>query len=146
MPKQEADPSESLVPAGEPVTAAASAAHASAGSGTKDERTTARRRPPKLRYLGFCATDEGREYSLQVTGEEEPRLFLLFIRREAFASRQVSFQDAPDLCFAKLQRELQADPDLLPGTRRVVTDEEFLLYRDSRTVRAPGRRRGSPRS
>ena len=141
MPKQDAEPSGSLSPASEPGT---TAAHAASVTGAKDEKT-ARRRPPKLRYLGFCATDEGREYSLQVTSEEEPRLFLLFIRREAFASRLVSFQDAPDLCFAKLQRELLADPDLLPGTRRVVTDEEFLLYRDSRTVRAPGRRRGTPR-
>ncbi len=98
-------------------------------------------RPPAICYLGFRATDEGREYSLRVTGESEPRHFLLFIGHEVFASRQLSFQDAPDFCFARMQSDLSANPDLLPGPRRALTAEDFIEYHRSRQSPASTRRR-----
>lgn len=106
--------------------------------------TLLKRRPPAVRYLGFEITGEGREYSLQVTNGLEPRTFVLLVTHEAFASRQARFQDAPDLCYRKLGRELVTDPDLVPGTRLQLTTEELLDYRDAREQAAPGRkRRGS---
>jgi len=61
--------------------------------------------------------------------------------REAFASREARFQDAPDLCFGKLQRELVADPGLLPGPRLVLTTQDLLEYRNARDKRPPVRTR-----
>jgi hypothetical protein len=101
-------------------------------------------RPPRaatIRYRDFRATAEGREYSLQVDGENESRLFLFFIGHPAFAARQLSFQDAPDLCFSLLRSDLSADPELLPGSRREPTSEELLDYHRSRLSPASGRRR-----
>ena len=101
-------------------------------------------RPPGIRDLGFRATGEGREYSLQVLGEGEPRLFLFFIAHQTFASRQLSFQDAPDLCYSRMQSDLIADPDLLPGSRREPTPDEMLEYHLARKSPASGRRRRAP--
>jgi hypothetical protein len=101
-------------------------------------------RQPAVRYLGFEITAEGREYSLQVTNGLEPRTFVLLVTHEAFASRQARYQDAPDLCYRKMGRELGLDPDLLPGAPLQLTSEELLDYRSARDYVAPGRkRRGS---
>ena len=103
-----------------------------------------RPRQPAVRYLGFEITAEGREYSLQVTNGLEPRTFVLLVTHEAFASRQARYQDAPDLCYRKMGRELDLDPDLLPGAPLQLTSEELLDYRSARDYVAPGRkRRGS---
>ena len=100
-------------------------------------------RPPAVRYLGFRTTADGREYSLRVASELEPRLFVLLITHEVFASREARFQDAPDLCFARLQRDLVADPGLLPGPRLVLTAQELREYRVARGRPSPGRKRGT---
>ena len=102
-------------------------------------------RPTGLRsmtYLGFRATPQGREYRVQVQGAEEPRLFVLFIAHSTFASGEARFQDAPDLCYAKLRRELLADPELAPAAPLVVTPQELIDYRGEH--RAPANRRRGP--
>jgi hypothetical protein len=99
--------------------------------------------PPSLRYLGFRTTAEGREYTLRVTAGFEHRDFVLLITHQDFASREARFQDAPDLCFAKLQRDLVADPGLAPGSRLVVTTRDFLEYRLAQKP-APSRKRPPP--
>lgn len=120
------------------------------GTGSPEVRiapaVAARKRPPAVSYLGFRTTDEGREYSLRAGGDSEPRLFVMLIRHEVFTSRQARFQDAPGLCFTKLQRALEADPELLPGARLVLTTEELFDYRAARETRAPERRRRAPAS
>lgn len=98
-------------------------------------------RPASVRYLGFKATELGREYSLSVDGDGGSRLFSVIIPHSAFASRQVRFQDAPDLCFAKLQRELAADPTLAPGAAFVVSDLELAGYLEAQVKRSPERKR-----
>lgn len=98
-------------------------------------------RPASVRYLGFEATDTGREYALSVDGEAGSRRFLVLIPHTAFSSRRVRFQDAPDLCFAKIQRELASDPALLPGATLVVSEEELTLYSETQTKRTPERKK-----
>jgi len=93
------------------------------------------------RYLGFEVTPEGREYTLQITRAEVPRVFRFLIRHTAFAARQARFQDAPDLCYQRLERELSADPDLPAGSRFELTREELLAYRDAHQPGVPGRQR-----
>jgi hypothetical protein len=97
---------------------------------------------PTMAYLGFRTTTEGREYTVRVSGLSEAREFVLFIAHRMFAAGEARFQDAPDLCFAKLRRELSVDPALRPELRLVLTTEELNEYRaDHRTP--INRRRGS---
>lgn len=93
------------------------------------------RRAPIVRYLGFHATAEGRAYTLEASGGEPTRRFVLTIPHAAFLAHEARFQDAPDLCSRKLTRALEHDPDLLPGDF-VVTAEELSEYRIRRDAPA----------
>ncbi len=106
----------------------------------------AKPRPVSIRYLGFRSTAEGREYTLRVDGEGAPRLFVLVIPHAAFAEKQARFQDAPDVCFAKLQRVLAADALLAPGAPLVLTSADLAEYRETQARRSPERKRRRPPS
>ena len=95
-----------------------------------------------MTYLGFSTTALGREYRLAVRDGEAPREFVIFIAHTTFAAGEARFQDAPDLCYAKLRRELVADPALQPSAALELTARELLDYRDEH--RPPANRR--PRS
>jgi hypothetical protein len=102
-------------------------------------------RPLSVRYMGFQSTSEGREYALRVDGQgEEPRLVVFVIPHQAFASREARFQDAPDLCFAKLQRELLGENTPTPASRLVLTSADLAEYRESQTRKSPERKRARP--
>jgi len=101
-------------------------------------------KPPMVRYVGFQSTAAGREYTMHVTGGGEPRDFVLLVPHEAFASRAARYQDAPDLCFRRMQRELGTDPGQPPGPGFVLTAEELLDYRTARDARPPVRKRRPP--
>lgn len=141
MPLQAPQP---LLPAGDG-SAAPAATDSSHTEATSDgARATRAPRPPVPRYMGFEITPEGREYALQVRSEEEPRTFVLRITHQAFAAKQVSYQDAPDLCYRKLGRELLADPDLPADQRIDVSSGDLLDYEHANRTGTPGRkRRGS---
>jgi hypothetical protein len=81
-----------------------------------------------VRYLGFKCTEEGREYSLRVDANGVTRVFVLVITHASFAAREARFQDAPDMCFAKLQKALLADASLLPGPPLVLTSADLADY------------------
>ena len=100
-----------------------------------------RARPPAVRYIGCRTTASGREYTLSATAGIETRWFVLLIPGKEFDERTVRFQDGPDLCFRRLQRELLADPDLLPGSGFVLTTNELLDYRQGREERSAPRKR-----
>jgi hypothetical protein len=71
------------------------------------------------------------------------RQFTITIANEAFIDRRVRYQDAPDICFLKLTRELAADGDDLPSTRHDVTNAELEDYRLSHTPKPRVNRRRS---
>ena len=98
-----------------------------------------------IRYIGFECTSEGRSYSLRVDDGGEPRMFTVTIPNEAFASRKARFQDAPELCFARLQRELDANAELPDGLELLITSTELDEYREAQTRRSPDRRSRTPR-
>jgi hypothetical protein len=104
-----------------------------------------RSKTPTICYLGFRATADGREYALRVTDGLEPRFFVLLITHEAFATHEARYQDAPDLCFSKLLRDLEADPDLVPAPRLELTVRELREYSTARDRRPPGPKRREPR-
>jgi len=97
-------------------------------------------RAASIRYLGFECTSAGRSYRLRVDGVGEPRLFTVTIPNEAFESRKARFQDAPELCFARLQRELLSNVDLPDGLAFVITPAEIDEYRDAQLRRSPDRK------
>jgi hypothetical protein len=74
-------------------------------------------------------------------GAAEPRVFVVLIPGEAFASHAVRFQDGPDLCFRRLQRDLSADPDLPADSDMVLSAEEINDYRAGREQPVSERRR-----
>lgn len=95
-----------------------------------------------VHYLGFRTTDDGREYTLRVTGET-PRQFVMVIGHGHFASGRARFQDGPDLCCAKLTRVLTEEVgEPAPDCTFVLTGEELLQYQ---TDRAPSERKRRPR-
>jgi hypothetical protein len=97
-------------------------------------------RPASIRYMGFECTSAGRAYSLRVDGVGDPRLFTVTIPNAAFESRKARFQDAPELCFARLQRELLSNADLPDGLAFVITPAEIDEYRDAQLRRSPDRK------
>jgi len=95
-------------------------------------------RPTLVRYQGFATKTAGREYTFQVNDSNEvPREFTLTIANDAFTSRRVRFQDAPEICSLKLQRELaaeEADPSKTPAKPRFrVSEAEIDEYREARS-------------
>lgn len=94
-----------------------------------------------IRYVGFRSTPRGREYSLRVIDGLATRLFVLIITHEDFAARRARFQDAPDLCFTKLERDLEENPDLVPQAPSVLTTRDLLDYHRAQLQPATVRRR-----
>jgi hypothetical protein len=100
---------------------------------------------PQVEYVGFAVKDETREYTLRVrrpTGDSSD--FTLAISNEAFLKGRVRYQDGPDLCFLKLQRELLAHEGGLPPSYLSVSDAELEAYRTAHTPRPPQRRPKPP--
>ena len=89
---------------------------------------------PKSQYLGFTVTDDARVYQLRVSRPDgESHDFRLHISNRAFLANRVRYQDAPEICFLKLERELIASGDSLPASRLQVTDAELADYRETHT-------------
>jgi hypothetical protein len=84
-----------------------------------------------VEYLGFKAQKKTREYSLRVREVgAEVRDFLVVIDIDAFLSNRVRYQDAPEICFLKLQHALDACPEGKEPARTLrVTDADLDDYR-----------------
>jgi hypothetical protein len=94
-----------------------------------------------VEYVGFTTRGAAREYTLRVRpAAGEPHNFTLAIQNEAFLARRVRYQDGPDVCFLKLQRELAACADGFPASRLSVSDAELEEYRSAHTPKPPQRR------
>ncbi len=87
-----------------------------------------------VQFVGFESKAAVREYTFQVKeAAAEPREFAITIAHEAFTDHRLSFQDAPDLCSARLRRELTETDNQPVESRFHITDEELAQYRDSHT-------------
>jgi hypothetical protein len=84
-----------------------------------------------LEYLGFKAQKSTREYALRVRlAGDDTRDFTLVIDNDAFLSNRVRYQDAPEICFLKLQRELDACSEgAQPARKLKVSNAELEEYR-----------------
>jgi len=107
---------------------------------TTHPRKPAPPRPVSIRYLGFACTSEGRAYRLRVEGTGDPRIVTVTIPTAAFEARKARYQDAPELCFARLQRELVANADLPDGLALLITPAELDEYREAQLRRSPDKK------
>jgi hypothetical protein len=86
-----------------------------------------------VEYVGFTAQAKTRAYTLRIRqGLHEPHDVTLTIPNEAFLTRRVRYQDGPEICFLKLQRELAACVEGLPGNLQV-TDADLAEYKAAHT-------------
>jgi hypothetical protein len=98
-----------------------------------------------VEYVGFRASETSREYTLRVkqaAGTADD--FTLSIANEAFIAHRVRYQDGPDICFLKLQKELAALGGGLPAARLSVSDAELEEYRAAHAPKPPQRRPRPP--
>jgi hypothetical protein len=87
-----------------------------------------------VQYVGFTPKLSFREYKFQVReAQDAPRDFILSISNAAFVAHQVSYQDAPDVCSLKLQRELAANANHPAETRYEISDADLEIYRQAHT-------------
>ncbi len=90
-----------------------------------------------VQYVGFKAKTLVREYTFRVRhAKDELCEFTLTIANEAFDSRRVRYQDAPDVCSLKLQRELATYANHPPKAHFRITDAELDDYRSAHTNKA----------
>jgi hypothetical protein len=92
-----------------------------------------------VQYAGFEAKPRARQYKFLVQQESGTREFTLSISNEAFNTRIISFQDAPDFCSAKLHRELATFANDPPESQYKISDAELEEYQRARAPRPTSR-------
>jgi len=96
----------------------------------------------RVEYVGFTVNEVSRNYCLRAKlPDGDFQDFTLAILNKAFVDSLVRYQDAPDLCFLKLQRELVAAGGNLPALHHELTNAELEEYRLSHTPRPKEKRR-----
>jgi hypothetical protein len=93
-----------------------------------------------VQYVGFKAKEIVREYSFVVRQPpNEAREFTLTIGNEAFDSRRVRYQDAPDVCSLKLHRELAATANQPSESHFQISEADLDDYRGSHASKTKGK-------
>jgi hypothetical protein len=92
-----------------------------------------------IQYVGFQAKALVREYSFILRRAlNETSEFTLTIGNEAFGSRRVRFQDAPEICSRRLRRELAVFGDHPPKAHYHISETDLEDYRSCHAPRARG--------
>jgi hypothetical protein len=95
----------------------------------------------QVEYVGFNAEIGGRSYRLRVSQASGEFLeYSLLIAHDAFVSHRVRYQDAPEICYLKLQRDLAAGGEPPVPFEQTVTDAELDAYRMAHAAKPPLRR------
>lgn len=85
-----------------------------------------------IRYVGCKVLPTLREYTFQVkSGADEACEYKLTIANDAFNSRRARFQDAPDICAHRVQRELDASSNHPQKMRLAISDADLEEYRSA---------------
>jgi hypothetical protein len=94
-----------------------------------------------VEYLDFKAGEAAREYRLRVRRGTDSWGVTVAIPNEAFLSGRARYQDAPDICFLKVQKELAANGEEgFIARDHEMTDQELEEYKASHTPKSPHRR------
>lgn len=94
-------------------------------------------------YVGFTVDENSRVYTIRVrTTDGIVHEVQVAIANQAFLSNRVRYQDAAEICFLKLERELsQGNEGSIPEARLEVTDAELEAYREAHTKKKPAKER-----
>ena len=88
-----------------------------------------------MQFVGYTVKPLGREYTFMVREPPiEPREFTIAIANEAFTERRLRFQDGPDICSAKLRRELLNGANLSPESHFDLSNAELADYHASHSA------------
>jgi hypothetical protein len=92
-----------------------------------------------VQYVGFQAKALVREYRFIVRRAfNETVEFTLTIENEAFGSRRVRFQDAPEICSLRLHRELAVFGNHPPQAHYCISETDLDDYRSSHAPKVWG--------
>ena len=98
----------------------------------------------QFQYVGFTTKGASREYTFSVRdAQKETRELRIAIANEAFNSRRARFQDGPDICSHRLQRELANGAESSLESKYEITDADLEDYRIAHNPK-PGHRRSKP--
>jgi hypothetical protein len=85
-----------------------------------------------VQYVGFEPTALAREYTFLVhNASTEPQEIIFTILNEAFSSRRLSFQNAPDICSLKLHRVMADSVNNPMKTRYKISETDLDNYRET---------------
>src|ERR1700727_3488456 len=99
------------------------------------QRNSMKAKVVNVQYVGFEVSARARLYKFVVNQESGAREFKLSIFNEAFSSRLISFQDAPDFCSAKIHRELAAFENNPPESQYKISEMELEEYQRAHAPR-----------
>ena len=95
----------------------------------------------RVQYLGFKADNLERAYTFVVQRPlNETSEYTITIGNEAFSSRRVRFQDAPEICSLRLHRELATFEDHPPQSNYRISEMDL----DDFVIAHPSSARGYP--
>ena len=86
-------------------------------------------------YVGFTVNETSRVYKMRVRKPDGVwQDFQIAIANQSFLSNRVRYQDAAEICFSKLARELTlCNQDSLPASHIEITEAELEEYREAHT-------------
>jgi hypothetical protein len=94
-----------------------------------------------VEYRDFTPGKATRVYHLRVRRGTELHEFTVAIPNEAFLHGRVRYQEAPDVCYLKMLREIATcGEDKLPARALSLTDQELDEYRVAHAPKNPARR------
>ena len=90
---------------------------------------------PRAEYIGFVVDENSRIYTLRVKHPgAEPYEMTFAIPNEAFLEKRVRYQDAAEICYLRLDRELREGGEAsLASTQFQISDAELDSYREAHT-------------
>jgi hypothetical protein len=93
-----------------------------------------------LQYVGFESKGAVREYAFSARGTDGAfSEYFVTIANDAFVAHRVRYQDGPQICSLRLQREFADRTDHPPSTRFSVTDAELADYKEAHAPKSrPG--------
>src|SRR5229473_1983568 len=92
-----------------------------------------------VQFVGFEVKALVREYNFHVRqASSEIREFTLTIVNEAFSSRRVRYQDAPEICSLRLHRELATYSNRPPQAHYRISEIDLDEYRNAHAPKASG--------
>jgi len=87
-----------------------------------------------VQFVGFQSKESGREYAFEVREmSQEPREFKVTIDQDAFNTKLLKIQDGPDVCSARLRRELISTANRPTESHFHITHAELNDYREKHT-------------